>query len=243
MAIGPNPFDPTNQPGTYQGTTAANPGLASDAQRTGNQYTPYGPNNIAGGTNPLTGFASRYSPAMGQQAYQNPWYILQDVFNGINPSSPGYQALRDFGADPLTLYNVMHGSVASAGQQGAESGPQDFINFMADLYSNLGTPGGRGFSSQELLNRVFGTDKFGADSKTQLGQILGAGDMSTQISTLFNILRDISNVGMNPLAARGYQASIAQAGDRYGNAMMKAPADQTVNPVEYFRQNLPWLTG
>jgi hypothetical protein len=48
---------------------------------------------------------------------------------------------------------------------------------------------------------------------------------------------------MNPLAGRGYQAAIAQAGDRYGNAMMKSDADATMNPAEWIAQNAPWLAG
>lgn len=241
MPIGPNPFDPSYQQGgggTYQGTVAPN---AGPAQRTDNTMGPGGLNDIKNGTQPMSGFAARYTPALADQAYQNPWYLLSDVFPGIDTMSPGYQALRDFGGDPLTLYNVMHGAWQS-GKGTAEQGPQDFINFMADLYANMGKVGGRGFDANELLQNVF-NQKTGQNANTVLGQILSAGDMSTQVRTLFNILRDISNVGMNPLAARGYQAAIASAGDRYGSQMMKTDAANTVGPVDWIRQNAPWLAG
>lgn len=190
------------------------------------------------GMSPMTGFASRYTPAMADQAYENPWYLLADIFPGMAESSPLYQALRDFGADPLTLFNIMQGS-----NQKIDQGAGDFINFMDEFYRNLGTPGGQAIDTQALISTLFGQEKFGADSENTLGQILGAGDMSTQVRTLFNMLRDASNVGMNPLAARGYQSAIAQAGDRYGNAQMKAGADSTMNPTQWIAQNMPWLAG
>jgi hypothetical protein len=186
----------------------------------------------------MTGFASRYTPAMADQAYENPWYILPDVFPGMEASSPMFQALRDLGADPLTLFNIMAGS-----QQKIDQGASPFINWLENMYRQQGTRGGQDFDARELIGTIFGQKEFGADSKNTLGQILGAGDMSTQVRTLFNMLRDVSGAGMNPLAGRGYQAAIAQAGDRYGNAMMKSDADATMNPAEWIAQNAPWLAG
>ncbi|HXI15855.1 MAG TPA: hypothetical protein VNM48_05745 [Chloroflexota bacterium] len=189
------------------------------------------------GTDPLSGFAKQYSPAQATQAYDNPWYILKDVFKGISGSSPGFQSLRDFGGDPLSLYNVMKGADRTI----EDSGGEEFINFMADLYKNMGSVGGRTFSSGELLGNIFGKQA-GGSKETSLGQILSAGDESTQIRTLFNLLRDVSNVSMNPLAASGYQAAVARAGDDYGNQMMKTGAGNTMSPAAYMAQNTPWLT-
>jgi hypothetical protein len=190
------------------------------------------------GTSGLQGFAARYTPAMLEQAYENPWYILRDVFGGISEASPLYQALRDMGGDPLTIFNIARGS-----QQKIDTGGEDFVNWLADVYGQQGQVGGTDFSVQQLLGSLFGQDKFGADSQNTLGQILGAGDMSTQIRTLYNMARDVSNVGMNPLAARGYQAALAQAGDRYGQTIMQTPAgaDTPQNPAAWIAQNMPWL--
>lgn len=199
---------------------------------------PSNPMNTAGGMQPMTGFSSRYTPALADQAYENPWYILPDVFPGISASSPMFQALRDLGADPLTLYNIIAG-----GQNKIDQGSSPYINWLNDLYKQQGTVGGKDIDAGQLIRTLFGQTKFGADSQNTLGQILGAGDMSTQVRTLFNMLRDVSNAGMNPLAARGYQASVAQAGDRYGNAQMKAGADATQNPAEWIAKNMPWLAG
>ena len=201
-----------------------------------------GVNSGTGGMAPLTGFAARYSPEGAAQAFDNPWYILRDVFPGISVSSPGYQGLRDFGADPLVMYNIMRGGGGTVEDQG----PGEFINFMANLYRNLGSVGGQGFSARALLNNIFSaanaTDENGMAQNT-LAAILSAGDQSTQVRTLFNLLRDVSNAAMNPLAASAYQATAAQAGDLYGNAMMRSNADQMVSPAVWMQQNAPWLTG
>lgn len=204
--------------------------------------TPATPTSPSGGTpagtNPLEGFASRYTPAMLEQAYQNPWYILRDVFSGVQEASPLYQALRDMGGDPLTLFNIAKGSQSKIG-----GGGEDFVNWLADTYANQGTVGGTDFSARELLGALFGQSQFGADAQNTLGQILGAGDMATQIRTLYNMARDVTNVGMNPLAARGYQAALAQAGDRYGQTMMGtgAGAEGPQNPAAWIAENMPWL--
>ncbi len=194
--------------------------------------------NPNAGMDPLTGFASRYQPSLANQAFENPWYILQDVFKGINPSDPGYQSLRDLGGDPLTLYNIAQGS-----QQKLPQGADTFINWLAKMYENQGTVGGKGFDADQLIKTLFGQTEFGDKSKNTLGQVLGAGDMSTQVRTLFNMLRDVSNVGMDPLGARGYQAAVAQAGDSYGNAQMQSNAGDTQNVTEWIAKNRPWLAG
>ena len=182
---------------------------------------------------PYTGFSAQYAPgSLKNVIYDNPWYILPDVFKGISTSSPGYQYLRDIGADPLSLFNIMAGSTGSI-----DGGAGQFTNFLAEMYRNLGTPGGKDFNASDLLSSIFG-----ADEKSTLGQIMNAGDMNTQVRTLFNLLRDVSNVGMNPLAARGYQSAVAQQGDLYGNAMLKSDAGSTMSPAEWMSRNAPWLT-
>ena len=226
---------------TDTSNSAGAPAAAYNATPATPATPPPGPSDpmaTGGGLAPLTGFASRYSPALASQAYENPWYILPDVFPGMSTSSPGYQALRDFGGDPLTLFNIIAGS-----QNKIDQGASPFINWLETIYKGMGTPGGQSFDAGALIKMLFGQTKFGADSENTLGQILGAGDMGTQVRTLFNMLRDVSNVGMNPLAARGYQSAIAQAGDRYGNAQMQSGVEETQNPSQWIAENLPWLSG
>jgi hypothetical protein len=180
---------------------------------------------------PTTGFANRYTPAMLSQLYENPWYVLPDVFQGISTSSPLYQQLRDIGSDPLALYNMAKGA------NGVNTGgAEDFANWLAGTYQQMGTPGGQRIDTKQLLSNLFT-----AGENSTLGQVLGAGDMGTQIRTLYNMARDASNQ-LNPLAARGYQSALARLGDQYGNAQLGATADQSMSPAEWMRSQAPWLT-
>lgn len=196
------------------------------------------------GTSPLTGWAGQqgYTPGMMPTIYENPWYVLPDVFPGMANTSPLYNQLRDFGADPLALYNIIMGSQGLVDQSGNAQGG-DFANFLQSLYSGLGTPGGQGISAGKLIQMLFGEGASGPE--TTLGQILSAGDMGTQVRTMFNLLRDVSNAGMNPLAARGYQAAVARSGDQYGNEMLKAGGEDgaSMSFQEWANKNAPWLTG
>lgn len=233
---------------SQQDPTGANPSPFQGATTTPTTPTPTTPTTTTPTTTPTTGqgagmknlegFASRYTPAMLDQVYENPWYILPDVFTGISEASPLYQALRDMGGDPLTLFNVAQGSQGKVG-----GGGEDFVNWLANVYQQQGTVGGADFDVAGLLQTIFDQEKFGADAENTLGQILGAGDMSTQIRTLYNMARDATNVAMNPLAARGYQAALAQAGDRYGQEMLKTEggAEGPQNPAAWIAENMPWL--
>lgn len=197
------------------------------------------------GTNPLSGFASRYNPNQLENIWQSPWTILKDIFPNMNMAGPGYQGLRDIGADPLTLYNLMAGqnNDLSAGGTGG------YANWLADLYKSLGTKGGRGFSGKELLQSLF--NPVGAEAgsgstapNSALYNILTAGDGATQMRTLFNMARDATNVGLNPLAARGYQSALARAGDQAMNQQMNASSGADVNSMPIFqllRQIAPGL--
>ena len=190
---------------------------ANTAQGAGG-YTGAGGSSNAGGMDPLTGFASRYTPAnLNATIWDNPWAILPDVFQGINSAGPGYQALRDFGADPLTLFNI----IAGVNSDLTSSGVGGYTNWLANLYQMLGNPGGRAFNSRELLNNIYNPKDGSA-----LDNILSSGDASTQIRTLFNLVREATNAGMNPLAARGYQAMTARRGDDYLNNFIRSPANE-----------------
>jgi hypothetical protein len=65
--------------------------------------------------------------------------------------------------------------------------------------------------------------------------------MPTQNRTLYNLARDASNVSLNPMSARAYQAALSQALDKYGDAMLGSGANQTMGPTEWIKQNAPWL--
>ncbi len=174
------------------------------------------------GLDPTRGFALRYNPTQLNNVYSTPWSILPDVFRGINTAGAGYQSLRDIGGDPLTLYNLMAGH----NQDLYSAGPGGYTNWLANLYKTLGTKGGGTFDASELLRYLFnpvggepGTPE-GEGTQSALYNILTTGDAGTQMDTILRMARDASNVGMNPLAARGYQAALIRAGDKATNMQM-----------------------
>ena len=224
------------------------PGPTNTTGSSGSATTP-GQDGFA----PATGWAGDqgFTPAMLDTIYQNPWYLLPYVFNGIDTASPGFQALRDFGADPLALFNIIYGAGRQV-EEGQEIGADEFANFMKDLYTQMGTPGGAGLSFGELAGNIFNEDVSGGSLNTEtgaveggtssiLGRLLNAGDQNQQVRTLFNLLRDISSTTMNPLAAAGYQSAVARAGDMYGASNLTQDAGSTPHILDWMRQNMPGM--
>jgi hypothetical protein len=181
------------------------------------------------GTNPLSGFAKQYDPSALENIWQNPWSILTDVFKNLNTEGGGYQSLRNLNADPLTLYNLMAGRSSDLANPSG-TGVGDYTNWLANLYKSLGTVGGRGFSAGELLQNLFNPGAAGS----ALNNIVTAGDQSQQMRTIFNMAKDASNVGMNPLAARGYQSMLSRVGDQAINQSMKTDANGAPNNAPMF---------
>jgi hypothetical protein len=223
--------------------------ITSSGRSTG--VTPTGVNyandqGLPVGMNPATGFAARYNPSQLGNVWDSPWAILPDVFRGMNMAGPGYQALRDIGADPLTLYNIMVGGGTDF-LSGGGNAAGNYANWLNNLYSSMGQTGGRGFNAGELISRLFNPRNNPSvdGGVSSLYNILTAGDAGTQSRTLFNMLRDSANVGMNPLAARGYTAAATRGLDQVLNAIMNDPSTgggANNTPVyQLFKQYAPGL--
>lgn len=206
-----------------------------------NQYQAQSPSggSPATGLSPMTGWAAgqKFTPAFMDQAYQNPWNYVPYTYQGINPQSSAYQHMRDFGGDPLSLYNVL------AGGQGnlAARNSGDFANFMHDLFTQMGTPGAKPFDPKEVFGQLFGQQSFGAKANSTLGQLLGAGDAATQTRTLYSLARDLSNMSLNRYAAPAFQRTLGQGLDQYGSQAMTKNAADLQNPAAWLAQNMPWL--
>ena len=74
---------PTGQP-------VSNPVVPMSEPSASAAYTPSTAPANSGFAQP-TGWAGQqgYTPEMLESIYQNPWFLLQDVFKGIKTSSPG----------------------------------------------------------------------------------------------------------------------------------------------------------
>ncbi len=202
--------------------------------------SPGGAPATTGGTgmSPYSGFASQYAPGMLGSIYDAPYTILPDVFNGLDLASPLYQTLAGMQADPLTLYTLLMGADSSFGE--GDEGDEAFVNWLAQMYQQLGTAGGQGFNINTLLGNLFGTDT-SEDSDTALNAVLRAGDTNQQARFLYNLIRDATNVGMNPLAAMGYQSATARSMDQWRNDVLRGESGSNMTPLEWIRANNPGL--
>lgn len=221
-----DPFDPNNPLNKSTNTsTAVDPNAGTTA-----------------GMDPLTGFAAQFNPSqLAQTVYSSPFAILPKVFSGMTQQGPGYQALRDIGADPLSLYNIMTGANKNMSEK---TGLGDFTNWLASMYKSYGTTGGRAFNARELLGNLFGQTE---QSKSSLANILRGAGQGGQSSVLYNLIRDISGASMNPLAGAGYNAAAQRAADQYNTALISNNAAGGANNpnqmliTDWIRNNVPGL--
>lgn len=236
-------------PGTYNISPTGAAIKKASSKKTKPDGTPadYQAPGLTSGTEPLYGWAGQqgYVPStLAQVVYQNPFTILPDVFKNLGMSGAGYQSLRDIGADPLTLYNIMAGARTTPA---GETGLTDYTNWLKNMYQSFGTRGGRAFSAKELLGNIFRQTRGmaeGGKNATGLAQILASAGAGEQARTLFQLIRDATNVGMNPYAATGYQAAVQRAGDAYQNAMLRQNVNEGANNqliTEFIAKNFPGL--
>jgi hypothetical protein len=197
--------------------------------------------DMAAGMDPLSGWAGKqgFNPAeLASTIYTSPFNILTKVFKGMTEAGPGYQTLRNIGGDPLALYNIMQGANRTFSEK---SGVNDFTNWLASMYGNYGSVGGRAFNAQELLGNIF---KQREGSQSSLANILRGAGEGGQANALYSLIRDVTGVGMNPLAGAGYNAAMQRAADAYNAARISTGSGQGANQMlitDWIRQNFPGL--
>lgn len=233
------------QTGSYNGpyTTAGQPMPTFGATAKPPGPTPSGMD----GTRPLTGWAAtqNFNPTSLNQLYEAPWAILPRIFSGMTPSSPGYQMMRDFGADPLALFTMTEGA-----NRITSGGAGELANYLAQMFRNAGSAGGTAFNATELLRNIMNAQTKGptvngmpTPAQTSLGQMLGVGDPSQQARTLYNLVRDVAGVAMNPLAGQGFEAAMLQLLDTFQNRSLSQNAGDMQSPNAFVRQVAPWMAG
>lgn len=194
----------------------------------------------------MTGWAAQqnFNPTELEHIYNNPQAILPYIFGQMQPGSPGYSRLRNLQWDPLAMLTLTKGSDQMLGDASTWGGPGGYANFLNELYSNIGTAGGQGLNAAELMRNIFqqeGTST--GDATTALGNMLGAGDATQQARTLYNLIRDITTAGMNPLAAQAMQAATMNQLDRYNSSVLTQDSENVPSAVDYLRQNAPHLNA
>lgn len=240
-----NPVGPQPPAGTTTPTTTGTGGTGGEVGATKPAVDPVTGEEIGMGS--LTGWAGQYKDANGKgftpeqlrdTVFQNPWYMIQPS-TGAEEGSAGYASLRDIGGDPVSLFNIMHG----ANNMGSDD-PMPIVNFLADLYKNLGTAGGKMIDGKQLLQAIMNADTSPeGQNSSQLGLLLGsAGNSSDQSRITYQLYRDAINAsGMDPLGQRARQAGMVNALDRYGREMLTTDSANIQAPNQWLGQRYPGL--
>jgi hypothetical protein len=210
-----------NAPGGPQYAASPSP-TATAASTSGSGGSTPPPGLPASGSNPYTGFASRYNPAALQsQIWQDPQMVLNSMYQdaGKSLSSPMYSTLRDFyGADPQSLYLLMQGNKPGAYESGGTGNAGSYANFLNSLYGNQMTPGGRGISFSEILGNLNGVgdeSSLSAQQQSPLYQLLTSGGASDQVRSLYGLLGDAAKTSLSPAIASAFMNALAKQSDSY----------------------------
>jgi hypothetical protein len=236
---GPDPQGRSSAMARKPGYDIDDPSMSTTAKEIVDTST--GGPSMNNGMDPLSGWAGTqgFNPAeLAANIYTSPFYILPNVFKGMTQAGPGYQTLRNIGGDPLALYNIMQGGNRVFSEK---SGVNDFTNWLRNMYANYGSRGGRAFNAQELLGNIF---KQREGSQSSLANILRGAGEGGQANALYSLIRDVTGVGMNPLAGAGYNAAMQRAADAYGQARITSGSEQGANNMlitDWIRQNFPSL--
>lgn len=213
----------------------------------------WGSGNPQDGLAGATGWAAAqgFTPAELNSIYDEPWRIIGLSYPDIATGGAGYSALRNYPIDPLELRMMTQGAggILTGGQGQTDDekayGAADYANFLNNFYTQMGTAGGQGINTGALLSNIFGQDTSGgpAEAKTSLAQLLSSGDSSTQSRIMYNLVKSATEGGMDPLAAKAYQAAFLAALDKYGSQALTTDAESAPSLNQYLNANYGALTG
>ncbi|MDQ3692070.1 MAG: hypothetical protein M3464_00370 [Chloroflexota bacterium] len=163
------------------------------------------------------------------QIFENPEYILPDVFPGIDPYGAGYSMLAELPFDPSVLFNLTGGS------QGTNMGYDDYTNWLQQMYSAIG--GGQYIDFGELMSSLANPD---GDLAAWLNHPGVAAE--TKVGFLKAALGTAS-LGLTPRAASSLQASIPGMFAGVGNQSLKTPVPEqgNIDPHAILRSGLASL--
>lgn len=194
----------------------------------------YGPRE----SDPFTGFASRYTPMGAGQIWADPTIVFQDIMRDrgvpLAPGSGFMDAAQQIGA----LVPYLNMLMANApGETGDEAG----INFMAELFRQMSSRGGRAPDAGFLLDQILDPNAITALS------LYGGPGAGLPVDQQINALTDFATAalfGVNPLVQRAVVNAVQGAGQGYRGALARGDLETGANPfLDYIRQQNVIPTG
>ena len=192
------------------------------------------------------------NPAEAYTLYDEPWRAISLSMPDIAIGGAGYSALRNLPIDPLELRmmtegagGILAGSGQGAGDSEKEYGAAQYANFLNNFYMQMGTSGGEGINTANLLSNIFSQDTTQGPGKgeSSLAQLLSSGDTSTQQRVMYNLIKSATEGGMDPLAAQAYQSAFLAAMDSYGASALTQDSETLPALNDYLAANFSNLTG
>lgn len=166
---------------------------------------------------PMTGFASRYTPASAEMLFANPEVILRDTLRdmGRTPDGALFGMLAPQAAAANALFALGYGGTSDLGAGSNEAG----INFINDFLRNQGTAGGQAVDFNAGMNAL---NTFAPGSA--LESLLTTGDPEQQIGNYRNIAGALANSSLHPLMARAFNNFLDQRGTDFMSSVARGNA-------------------
>jgi hypothetical protein len=112
--------------------------------------------------------------------------------------------------------------------------PESGINYFANFFNQMLSPGGRAPSYQNLMGNMLGA---GGDPASALGAFLNVGDPQQQVRNFMSLQRAAGETGLHPYYADAANAQSSIAANAYLNAMSRGATPSGIsNFVPYINE-------
>lgn len=186
---------------------------------------------VPGATDPMTGFASPYTPGGVEELLQNPQALAMEVLSRLgfqNPYSGYLPYLQDYAENIPALAYMAYGG------QGFFPRNEDIINYANALMSSAVQPGGRAPDAGELLTQLFSTPN---DPSNPLNAILmESPDIQDQAQVL-NAMMMAATQGYSPTVQRALLSAMDRGQQEYTSQFARATPGTSTPYYQYLAQN------
>lgn len=165
---------------------------------------------------------------LSENIYDNPEWILPDVFSGLDTQGPGYAMLADLPFDPQLLYSLAQYGAGGGGL--GTAGPDAYANFLNQMYTGIG--GGQYIDFGEVLNMLGGGD-------SELSYWLDNAPPSEVMGFLKGVLGTAAQ-GLDSFGQNVVYTMMPGMFAQQGNQLLKTSPQDTgnVNPYDAFQRGL-----